>query len=162
MHFRSFGNPFHPLDDTNTNTICDILDITSPLPKLTELQLEFHFNEVNVHETFLHPHPDSYWQRIDRQLTGGKYPALEKFKLELSCDIILEEPEIAFNKKTFLKSTRALFRAAFPRVCASKKIKFEIANDASVTREAGDDGYLDIGGSDSDSDSAPADAQGEF
>jgi len=76
----------------------------------------------------------------------------------LSCDIILEEADIAFNKKTFLKSTRARFRAAFPRVCASKKIKFEIINDASVIRE----GLNGLGVSDSDSDSAPADAQGEF
>ena len=150
MHFRSFGTPFRPLNDTNTNTICDILDISTPLPKLTELELEFHFNEVNVHETFLHPHPDSYWQRIDHLLTGGKYPSLEKFKLELSCDIILEDAEIAFDKKSFLKSTRARFREAFPRICASEKITFEIANDASVIRE-GDNGYSDIGGSDSDS-----------
>lgn len=144
MHFRSFGTPFRPLDDTNTNTICDILDITTPLPKLTELELEFHFNEVNVRETFLHPHPspNSYWQRLDRQLTGGKYPSLEKFKLELSCDIILEDPDIAFDKKSFLKTTRESFREAFPRICASEKINFEIATDASVIRE-GDTAFAD-------------------
>ncbi|KIM39542.1 hypothetical protein M413DRAFT_192833 [Hebeloma cylindrosporum] len=153
MHFRSFGTPFHPTNDTNTNIICEILNTTTPLPKLTELDLEFHFNEVNVHETFLHPHPHptSYWQRLDRQLTGGKYPSLEKFKLELSCDIILENAEIAFDKKSFLRTTRARFREAFPRICASEKIEFEIVNDASVIREGDNGGYSDIGGSDSDS-----------
>jgi len=150
MHFRSFGTPFRPVDDSNTDIICDMLDVSAPLTKFTELGLQFHFNEVNVQDTFLRPHPDSYWQRIDRILTGGKYPALKKFKLELSSDIILEDAEIVFNKKSFLRSTRARFRRAFPRISSSKKITFEITTDASVIRE-GDNGYSDIGESDTDS-----------
>src|SRR6267378_1784971 len=80
MHFRSFGTPFRPVDDANTDIICNMLDISTPLTKFTELGLQFHFNEVDVEDTFLQPHPDSYWQRIDRLLTGGKYPPLKKFK----------------------------------------------------------------------------------
>ncbi|KDR81023.1 hypothetical protein GALMADRAFT_207910 [Galerina marginata CBS 339.88] len=143
FHFRLFDTPYWQMNDPGMAHICRMLDAYSPLKSLTEINLEFHFNEVGVQENFLHPQPNNHWHDIDGILTSAKYPALRKVGVLVNSDIIMSDHAAVFSKKRHVQDTRRLLFEAFARLSASEKIDLTVDVDTSVLHQGGLDLRVD-------------------